>query len=163
MSNESNESRFNGRTVGKLPETPAERKAAAYARRAAREATSAEARDAQEVVDLEAIEAIEAERGYTLDVGFQVQQFVPGAPVIVGVKAPTELEYKRYFQQVNRSSGNADAKIAAHVMLAQVAWVYPEDKDARAAMLAANGGMLASIGNHASKLAELRRTEAGKE
>jgi hypothetical protein len=142
--------------------TPAERKAAALERRAKREATLEEARDAQEAVDLEAIEALELEHGYTLNVEFQVQQFVPGFPTIVAIRPPSEAEYKRYFAQVNKANGSGDAKVAAHVMLAQVSWVYPAEPEARRAMLAANGGMLASIGNHASKLAELRKSEEGK-
>ncbi len=132
------------------------------ARRAARAAATEEARAAQYLIDCKAIEALEAEHGYVLNISQQVRQFVPGCPVVVAVKAPSELEYKRFFQQINRSKGNADAQMAAHAMLAQVCWVYPENPEARKAMVAANGGLLASVGNLANKLAELNADEEGK-
>jgi hypothetical protein len=143
--------------------TPEERVAAVKARRAARDTSNAKARTAQEAVDLEAIEKLEEEHGYTLNVEHQVSQFVPGHPVIVGIRPPTEVEYKRFFSQINRSGGQGDAKVAAQMMLAQVCWAYPEDPDSRKAMLGANAALLASVGNIANKLAELKQDEAGKD
>lgn len=140
-----------------------ERRAAVLKRREGREAAADKLREEQEVADLEAIDALEVERGNPLDASFTVSQFVLGHPVRLGMRAPSEAEYKRYFKQINGAGGNADAKVAAHRMLAEVCWVYPESKESRAALLEANGGLLASIGNRASKLAELRADEEKKD
>jgi hypothetical protein len=148
--------------VSEEKKTPESRADAIKARRAERAAAIETARAEQEVADLEAIEALEAERGITLNIENQVAQFVPGCPVIVGVRPPDATEYKRFFQKIGRAGEHADAKMAAHAELAQVCWAYPEDKKLRDGMLAANGGLLATVGNVAIKLAELKKDEAGK-
>lgn len=144
------------------PKTLSERRAELEKRRADREAKVQANREEQEVSDREAIDALEEEKGITIHVSQPTRNFAPGVPVVVGVRAPSDAEYKRYFTQVNRSQGHADAKLAAHKMLAEVCWVYPTDPKVRAAMIETNAGLLASVGNFATKLAEVAMEEEGK-
>jgi len=134
-------------------------------RRAKRAKAIEEARETQYTADLVAIEALEiaSDPPITIDVSHTVRQYVPGCPVIVGMRPPTEAEYKRFFSQINRANGNGDAKVAAQVQLAQACWVYPADHEQRKAMLSANAGMLASIGNAVNKQAELQEAAEGKD
>jgi hypothetical protein len=140
-----------------------ERRAAVEKRRQERAESLATARDEQEVSDLEAIDKLEADKGFALDATLSVSQYVKGCPVRLALRAPSASEYKRYFTQVNAAGSNADAKVKAHHLLAEVCWVYPESKEARAELLEANGGLLASIGNRAAKLAELKADEEKKD
>src|SRR4051812_18130236 len=96
------------------------------ARRAQRKADAEKGRAAQYEKDLEAVDALETEHGYVLDISLRVANFAPGVPSLVGVRAPSELEYKRFFQSINRA-GNADAKMQAHEQLAKTCWAYPAD------------------------------------
>lgn len=138
------------------------RKAAEIEERRAKRRAELEAKRAEQyAADLEAVDAYEVEKGVTLDITLRVANFVPGHPTLVGVRTPTELEYKRFFQSVNRA-GNADAKMTAHQQLAACCWVYPEADASRKAMLEANPGLLAVVGNKAIKLAELQAEEEGK-
>lgn len=130
-------------------------------RRAQRKAAAEKARAEQYEKDLEAIDDLEVKNGYELNISLRVSNFVAGAPSLVGVRAPSELEYKRFFQSINRA-GNADAKMAAHEQLAKTCWVYPEDEAARKTMCGANPGLLAGVGNLANKLAEMQSEEMGK-
>ncbi len=131
------------------------------ARRAERKAAAEKARAEQYERDLEAVDELEAKSGSELNISLRVTNFVPGVPCLVGVRAPSELEYKRFFQSVNRA-GNADAKMAAFEQLAKTCWAYPDNEDSRKAMLGANPGLLANVGNLATKLAELQSDAEGK-
>jgi hypothetical protein len=133
------------------------------AKRAARKADADKARSEQYAKDLAAVDALECEHADwgMLDISLRVTNFVPGVPSLVGVRAPKELEYKRFFQQINRA-GNADAKMAAHEQLAKTCWVYPPEDAQRKAMCEANPGLIAGVGNLAIKLAELKSDEEGK-
>ena len=142
--------------------TRAERLAALDKKQAARDAADTEAREEQYVTDREAIDALSDKLKIRIHYSKQVKQFVPGVPVIVGVRAPEPGEYQRLFSKVNRSN-NGDARVAALNELAQVCWVYPVEGPDRQAMLAANAGLLASVGNFANKLAEVEIAEEGKE
>jgi len=139
--------------------TAAERIAAATERRGAKADAEAAAREEQFACDLEAIEALEEKLGVRVHYSRQVRTFVPGLPVVVGVRAPDPAEYKRLFSSINRSGGNGDAKVAALLMLANACWVYPEDKAARDALTEANAALLASVGNFANTLAEVELKE----
>lgn len=126
-----------------------------------------EAREAQAAKDREAILEIESERDCELDVSLSVQHFVPGHPVILGVRPPTEAEYKRFFQKFNRANASPDARSAAFEELAQTCWAYPsgqteEGRASRKALLAANPAILAQVGAIANKLAEARQEDEGK-
>lgn len=140
---------------------PIKRAAEIEERRAKRRADLDAKRAEQYAADLESIDAYETEKGVTLDTSLRVANFVPGHATLVGVRVPTELEYKRFFQSINRA-GNADAKMAAHQQLASCCWIYPEADASRKAMLEANPGLLAVVGNKAIKLAELQAEEEGK-
>lgn len=142
--------------------TAAQRIAASEERRAEKADAEAEAREEQFATDLEAIEAIESKRGIRIYYSKQVRTFVPGLPVVVGVRAPDPAEYKRMFSMVNKSGGNGDAKVAALMTLAEACWVYPEDGAARTALIEANAALLASVGNFANTLAEVELREEGK-
>lgn len=143
--------------------TADERIAAINARRAAKAEAESEARKEQFADDLEAIEALEEKLGVRIRYSSQVKQYVPGLPVVVGVRAPEPSEHKRLVSLVNRSGNNADAKVAAVAQLAHSCWVYPEDKGLREAMIAANAGLLSSVGNFAFSLGEVELKEEGKE
>ncbi len=136
------------------------------ARRAAKEDAELAARREQFANDLEAIEELEKSKGIRIRYSKQVRTFVPGLPVVVGVRAPDVAEYKRLVSKVNRANGNGDAKVAALIELANACWAYPDptdDKAKRDAMVEANAGLLASVGNFANTLAEVELKEEGKE
>ncbi len=141
----------------------AERIQASNDRRAAKADAEAAAREEQFASDLEAIEALEDKLGIRVHYSKQVRTFVPGLPVVVGVRAPEPAEYKRMFSFMNKTGGSGDAKISALLTLAEQCWVYPEDKSVRDAMTSANAALLASVGNFANKLAEVELQETGKE
>lgn len=133
------------------------------AKRAARKAETERLRAEQYAKDLEAVDALECENpGWgMLDISLRVTNLVPGIPSLAAVRSPKELEYKRFFQQINRA-GNADAKMAAHEQLAKACWVYPADAAERQAMCESNPGLLAGVGNLAIKLAEMQSADEGK-
>jgi hypothetical protein len=131
------------------------------ARRAERKAAKEAARGAQYEKDLESVSTLEDVNGYELDISLRVSNFTDGLPSLVGVRAPSELEYKRYFQKLNRA-GNADAKMQAHAEIAKCCWAYPADEDTRKAMMAANPGLMVGVGNLAIKLGEMQTEEEGK-
>lgn len=139
--------------------TAAERIAAAHDRRAAKADAEVAKREEQFATDLEAIEALEEKLGVRVHYSAQVRTFVPGLPVVVGVRAPDPAEYKRLFSSINRAQGNGDAKVAALLMLGNACWVYPEEKAARDAMVEANAALVASVGNFANTLAEVELKE----
>ena len=142
--------------------TAAERIKAQTDKRNARNATEARAREEQLATDLEAIAVLEEDKGVRIYYSSQVRNYVAGQPVIVGIRAPSEGEYKRLFSKMNNTKGHSDAKVAAHVELADVVWMYPQDPSSRRAMIEANAGLLASVGNFATKLAEVDVEEEGK-
>lgn len=143
--------------------TPAERLAVVEEKAKRKREAIEEAREEQYATDREAIVKLEEELGIEIHFSKQVRQYVPGLPVIVGMRAPSEGEYKRVFSKMNNTKAHSDAKVAAHVELAQVCWVYPEASEIRKAMIAANSGLLASVGNFAHKLAEVEILEEGKD
>lgn len=142
--------------------TAAERIQASEDRRAKKAEAEGKERQEQFATDLEAIEALEAKLGHRVFYSQQVRTYVPGLPVIVGVRAPDTGEYKRMYSMVQKNGNNGDAKVAALMTLAQACWVYPEEAAMRTAMLEANAALLASIGNFANTLAEVELKEEGK-
>lgn len=138
------------------------RRAAIEAKRAAKAAAVADLRNEQEVSDLEAIDALEEKADCTYDVSFSVSQFVAGHPVRLAIRPPDGDEYKKFIKQVSAAGDSADAKVKALQALAMVCWVYPSEKASREALLSANGGLLASVGSRAVKLAELKADEEKK-
>lgn len=131
------------------------------ARRAERKAKADAARDDQEASDLEAIEALEIGSGDSLST-LRVNGFVPGQPVRVAFKAPSEAYYRRFCSMVRKAGPNLEARGAAQDLLAQSCWVYPADGAAQKAFLVAFPGTLVSIAIECAKLAELRSDEEGK-
>ncbi len=127
------------------------------AKRAELRAASLAAKNTQKLVDLEAILALEVEHGEDIAT-LEANRFVPGQPVVVGVKAPSADYYKRYQQKVRRAgvAKNSDALGAAGDELAKSCWVYPSEPEAQKAMLDAFPGLLASIFLRVTSLAEMR-------
>lgn len=142
--------------------TPAERIAAAQARREAKAEAETKAREAQFATDLEAIEELEGKLGVRIRYSQQVRTFVPGLPVVVGVRAPEAGEYKRLLSMTARAKDNGEAKVHALLDLARQCWVYPADPATRDAMMEANAALLASVGNFANSLAEVELKDEGK-
>lgn len=131
------------------------------ARRAARKAQTEQAKAEQYAKDLEAIDALEVESGEEIAT-LTVNGYKAGLPVLVGVKAPSALQYKRFADQIRNAKENLNKRAQAQDLLAESCWVYPSDKDARKAMLEAFPGVLVSIAVEVAKLAELRSAEEGK-
>jgi hypothetical protein len=142
--------------------TAAERIAASEERRAKKATAEATAREEQFANDLEAIEKLEDELGIGLRYSSQVKTYVPGLPVVVGVRAPEPGEYKRFQSKMNRQNVTGDQKVAALIELAQMCWKYPADKDTRDAMVEANTALLSSVGQFVNSLAEVEIKEEGK-
>lgn len=143
--------------------TAAQRIADAQDRRQAKADKEKAARAEQHATDLEAIEALEDKLGQKIYPSKQLTQFKAGLPIVVGIRVPTNAEYKRQVSKLNRANGNGDAKVAAQNEMANACWAYPEDPTTRNEMLEANTGLIASIGVYANKLAEAEFTEEGKE
>ncbi len=136
-----------------------QRIAAANKRRSDKADAEAKARTEQFATDLEAIEALETKLAIRIHYSEQVRTFVPGLPVVVGVRAPETGEYKRFLSKMNNTKGHSDAKVAALLELAHACWLYPEEKATRESMAEANAALLASVGNFANTLAEVELKE----
>lgn len=145
-----------------IKKTAAQRTAEALERRTKSAEAELAAREEQFADDIEAIEVLEHELGARIHYSKQVRNFTPGLPVVVGVRAPEPAEYKRMFSGVNKNGASGDAKVQALLQLAGVCWVYPAEKEKREAMVEANAGLLASVGNFANTLAEVELREEGK-
>lgn len=136
-------------------------------RKAKRDEEKKAKRELQIVHDLEAIEAMADEKHIEIDTRFRVRQMVEGCPVVIGVRAPSDLEWKRYLQKVQGAAelkgiAVAQGKTAAHAELGKVCWVYPAEDETRKALLAVNAGLVTSVGNLAAELAALEAEEEGK-
>lgn len=119
-------------------------------------------------------EAAQFEKDFEALVGLEVEHdrvaavkvtFVPGLPTRAFLRAPTRLEYQRYRDMVGRAveKKNIKAQSEAQDQLAKSCWVYPSEAKERDAMLEAFPGLLASIVLEATKLAEGKAEEEGKD
>lgn len=117
----------------------------------------------QLVIDMEARDPLEDELGPVAAI--QISPFVDGYPARAFVRAPTEVEYKRYTAQVGRNhekkstSGIRDAQD----LLAKSCWVYPTTPDERKRMLERFPGLLTTIGIAAARLGEGKQEDEGKD
>ncbi len=143
--------------------TADERIAAAAARRTDRAEAEAAARKEQFADDLEAIEAIEVKLGARVRCSAQVPNFVDGLPAVVGVRAPSASEHKRFLATIGKAEKNPDLKLSAVTSLGASCWVYPPDKSTQSAMIESNAGLLLSIGNFAYSLGDVELAAEGKE
>jgi hypothetical protein len=130
-------------------------------RRAERKAAAQKARAEQYAKDIEAIDDLEVKSGDDIAT-LNVNSYKPGLPTLVGVKAPSDVYYKRFAQMVRKAGNNLEARAAAQDLLAESCWVYPTDADARKAMKESFPGVLVSIAVKAAELAELNAEEEGK-
>lgn len=120
------------------------------------------ARDEQLEKDREEIDRLEAETGLYLDTSLSVKNFVDGCPVMLGVRTPKPVEYKRFVDTVNRPNAGPDAKPKALADLGRVCWVYPSDETQRAQLIEANPALPLQVGIAVNKLAELEEESRGK-
>ncbi len=132
--------------------------------RATKLAEKAKARDAQYEVDLEA--RIALEDSHDTIAAVEVTRFVHGQPTMALLRTPAAAEYKRYKSQVFANAQKRKGAVSleeAQEILARACWVYPEGKEAQAAMLDAFPGLLTPLGSAASTLAEGKTEDEGKD
>jgi hypothetical protein len=130
-----------------------------------RKGITPEAIEAQREIDREAIDAIEVEEDLLLDASLEVRNFVPGCPVLIGIRTPDEAMWKRFTQSVNRANdkGSADAKVAACEQLGRACLLYPSDAKVRSALLASNPSLITDVATRAAKLVALHEEAEGKD
>lgn len=116
----------------------------------------------QTVKDLEARERLEEEHGFVAAV--KVARYADGFPTCAYVKTPDGPQYKRYVDQIGKGVEKKSSKAQrdAQELLAQSCWVYPEEPDAKKAMLDRFPGLLTQIAIAAATLAEGKAEEEGK-
>lgn len=129
-------------------------------RRQQRREDATKAKAAQYAKDIAAIDAIETEMGDELAT-LPVNNYRPstGLPTLVGVRAPTADQYKRFGQMIRKAEKNAEERQKALDLLAESCWAYPSELDARKAMKEAYPAVLLGIGVKATELAELNLEE----
>jgi hypothetical protein len=136
---------------------------AAEARRAKRRAENEASARAQKAIDLQKIEDIELESGVELSLLEANKRFVPGVPVVVGVRPPSSAEYKRFTSAIRLAKDNAVKRGDAQDQFARACIVYPEvGSDMYKALNEHFPGTLNSVVVVASKLAELATEDEKK-
>lgn len=131
-------------------------------RREERRRGTSKARDEQLDKDREEIDRIETETGSLLDTSLSVKNFVEGCPVILGIRTPKPVEYKRFVDTINRTNAGPDVKPKALADLGKICWVYPTDEEQRSKLIEANPALPLQVGIAVNKLAELEEEARGK-
>lgn len=131
-------------------------------KRAARKAAAEDAEKAQLAIDLEAVDALEEEFGYNEIVAMRVPH-VPGLPVMVAARCPTEPEMKRYKHRLKlkKIDGDMPDYNFAQAELAESTLKYP-DKDTFAKLCAVRPAIKEQLGSAAAKLAQAHSEAEGK-
>lgn len=148
--------------------TPAERIAAAQAKRAALQAQTEEAYQEQLASDLEALADIEAEHGFDRVARVNLGGWVPdvGLPTLVAVRVPrsSEVVYKKFEQQINGHKEGSPQRLTAQHDLGLACLVYPPktDEAARKAVLEYAPGILSAAAFEVVKRAQGNAAEEGK-
>lgn len=133
----------------------------AEARRAARKAELEAQRKAQHEIDIEALDALEVEHGDSSVEAINVP-FTPGLPTMVIVRAPKQVELKRYRDMVKpRKNGEQGDSVAAAEALASLCLLYP-DRETFAKICDARPGVHAQSGATAIQLAVGKSSEEAK-
>lgn len=140
--------------------------AAIEKRRAKRKADLAEQERAQLATDLEAIDALEQEHGDSNIVVLKVP-FMPGLPVRIAARTPSDPELKRYRARLKPKNPNQSPDtVAAAEELADVTRVYPPRDDAGNALFArlleARPAVKVQLGAQSVGLAAASADDAGK-
>ncbi len=131
-------------------------------RRSDRKAALRVAEKEQLAIDLDAIDALECEHGDSNVCRLEVP-FLPGLPVRVAARCPTEPEVKRYRDRVKPDKkGRPGDPVGAHEELAECCRIYP-DADTYAKLRAARPALHGHLGAKAIELAGGREEEAGKD
>lgn len=126
-------------------------------------AKRARERASQRAKDLSAIIDLENEMGIELKTLETQERYVEGVPVVVGVRPPTKMEYRRFQSEVRAAKENATKRGEASDLLAKACVVYPpKDSDAFKALTEAFPGTLNSVVLVATKLAELQSEDEKK-
>ncbi len=142
--------------MSKLEDIEAERKA--------RKEALQEKADAQRVIDLEALNAAEIEHGDTSVCHIDVP-YTPGLPTLVVGRVPGSAELKRYRAGMKVVPGeklDLGATNEAAATLGGAVCIYPE-KDVFAKMCEARPDLKSQLGTRASKLAQGKAADEGKE
>lgn len=132
-------------------------------RRAERKSALAVKKEEQKVKDLEALDALEIEHGDGSVCALQVEGYREGIPTMVVLKAPSQVEYKRFTDMIARASvkNSTSARVDAQHLIGKTCWLYPE-KEEQTKMLEAFPGLLLAIALKATQLAEATQVEEGK-
>lgn len=127
-------------------------------KRAARD----QAEEDQYATDLEARMSLEEDLGELAAVRVK---FKPGQPTRAYLRTPTDPEYKRFFQTIQKMTRakNDEGTKKAQEQLARSCWVYPTTPEARASMLLEYPALLVSIGLCAERLAGGKAEDEGKD
>lgn len=114
--------------------TPAERIAAAHAKRAALQAQEKALFDEQQAADLEALVDLEAEHGFDRVLRVDLTGWKPGtgAATMAVVRVPygSEAYFKRFEQTIAKAKDGSTTRVDAGYTLARACLVYPSEKDA---------------------------------
>lgn len=124
-------------------------------------AARAKEEEAQYEKDLEARFALEVEHGPCAEIKMRV--FKSGQPTRAYVRVPTDPEYRRLKDLLNRYEKQPKKGQEAVDQIAMCAWVYPADEDAQKAMLQEFPGLLSTVAAVAVKLAQGSEVDAGKD
>lgn len=138
---------------------PEDVKETAEQRREKRRAAADEAKTKQREQDIEAVDAFEVENDCELaTLPINGWKASVGLPTLVGVRSPTDLEYRRYCQMI-RKAKDAEEKAKAQDLLAESCWVYPAKIEERKAMKQEYPGVLLGVAIKAASLAEVQLEE----
>jgi hypothetical protein len=131
--------------------------------RAERKAKLQAEADAQRVLDLEALDANEIQYGDT-NVCYVDVPYTPGLPTMAQGRMPKGIELKRYREALKVNGEKVDIQAAneAAALLGATVCVYP-DKDVFAKMCEARPDLKAQLGSRATKLAQGKAAEEGKD
>lgn len=135
------------------------------AERARKKAARADASKLQYLEDLKALSALEEDDPDATFGVVKLPTFIPGLPTRVFVRTPTSSEYKRLNEKIRKAHAKSDVDgvTKAQEELARCCWVYPKGDDLRKAVLEAAPGALNAVVVVASRLAEGRAEDEGKD
>lgn len=131
--------------------------------RAERKAKLQAQADDQRAVDVEALNACEEKHGDTSVCRVDVP-YTPGLPTMAIARLPKPIELKRYREKLKVNGEKVDVQAAteAAAELGGAVRIYPE-KDVFDLMCAARPDLASQLGSRATKLAQGKAAEEGKE
>jgi hypothetical protein len=149
--------------------TPADRIAAALAKREALKAQEAEAFAEQQAADIEALVELEEEHGFDRVLRIDIGGWKPasGAATMVAARVPmgSEKVYKRFQETVAKAKPQSTTTLTAATVLGESCLIYPPKSDAKdlyEATLELAPGILVHVGQQIAKAVEGKAEEEKK-